>query len=296
MAHRCTCLVEQETGRVHFRSAYEPSCSETVRSAYLIHLTFSSQLHSQSSVISVSEINYLCVHKKLRSKRLAPVLIKEVTRQCHLKGVFQAIYTGGVVLPTPVSVCRYNHRLLNIPKLVDTRFCYVPRHMTLARMVRLNKVASETSLPGLREMEEKDVVAVAHLYTQYMKRFDTAPLFDVDECRHQFLSGRGHGELGSGGPGRRKNQVTWSYVVEVSHVQDNDIQRLSLTCALFPRTQKQEKLRISSHSTHYPPRSSETPNTLSLKPLIYTITRQRQDLKVTEAPIRMVHSRKDCCR
>ncbi|KAJ7046894.1 Myristoyl-CoA:protein N-myristoyltransferase, N-terminal domain-containing protein [Mycena alexandri] len=27
-----------------------------------------------------SEINYICVHKKLRSKRLAPVLIKEVTR------------------------------------------------------------------------------------------------------------------------------------------------------------------------------------------------------------------------
>ena len=54
----------------------------------------------------MSEINFLCVHKKLRSKRLAPVLIKEVTRQCHLKGIFQAMYTAGVVLPTPVSTCR----------------------------------------------------------------------------------------------------------------------------------------------------------------------------------------------
>ncbi|EEB94422.1 hypothetical protein MPER_06766, partial [Moniliophthora perniciosa FA553] len=32
-----------------------------------------------------AEINYLCVHKKLRAKRLAPVLIKEETRQVHLK-------------------------------------------------------------------------------------------------------------------------------------------------------------------------------------------------------------------
>ena len=53
-----------------------------------------------------SEINFLCVHKKLRSKRLTPVLIKEVTRQCHLTGVFQAIYTAGAVIPTPIACSR----------------------------------------------------------------------------------------------------------------------------------------------------------------------------------------------
>lgn len=67
------------------------------------------------SIITVTEINYLCVHKRLRSKRLAPVLIKEVTRQTHLKGIFQAIYTAGVIIPTPVSTCRsvlYCHQYL----------------------------------------------------------------------------------------------------------------------------------------------------------------------------------------
>jgi glycylpeptide N-tetradecanoyltransferase len=52
------------------------------------------------------EINFLCVHKKLRSKRLAPVLIKEVTRRVNLRGIFQAVYTAGVLLPKPVSACR----------------------------------------------------------------------------------------------------------------------------------------------------------------------------------------------
>ena len=52
------------------------------------------------------EINYLCVHKKLRSKRVAPVLIKEITRRVNLTGVFQAVYTAGVILPSPVSKCR----------------------------------------------------------------------------------------------------------------------------------------------------------------------------------------------
>jgi hypothetical protein len=53
------------------------------------------------------EINFLCVHKKLRSKRLAPVLIREITRRVNCKGIFQAVYTAGVVLPKPVGTCRY---------------------------------------------------------------------------------------------------------------------------------------------------------------------------------------------
>ena len=56
------------------------------------------------------EINFLCVHKKLRSKRLAPVLIREITRRVNCKGTFQAVYTAGVVLPKPVATCRYWHR------------------------------------------------------------------------------------------------------------------------------------------------------------------------------------------
>lgn len=53
------------------------------------------------------EINFLCVHKKLRSKRVAPVLIREITRRVNLKGIFQAVYTAGVVLPKPVGTCRW---------------------------------------------------------------------------------------------------------------------------------------------------------------------------------------------
>ena len=53
------------------------------------------------------EINFLCVHKKLRTKRLAPVLIKEITRRVNLQGIFQAVYTAGVILPSPVSKCRF---------------------------------------------------------------------------------------------------------------------------------------------------------------------------------------------
>lgn len=71
--------------------------------------------------VKVVEINFLCVHKKLRSKRLAPVLIREITRRVNLTGIFQACYTAGVVLPKPVTTCRYWHRSLNPKKLIEVR-------------------------------------------------------------------------------------------------------------------------------------------------------------------------------
>lgn len=64
------------------------------------------------------EINFLCVHKKLRSKRVAPVLIREITRRVHMKGIFQAVYTAGVVLPKPVSTCRYTYDGYEIRKKI----------------------------------------------------------------------------------------------------------------------------------------------------------------------------------
>ncbi|KZT56406.1 N-myristoyl transferase [Calocera cornea HHB12733] len=170
------------------------------------------KLSIRNQVVDATEINFLCVHKKLRSKRLAPVLIKEVTRRVHLEGVFQAIYTAGVVLPTPVSTCRYYHRTLNLPKLVDVGFTSVPRSSTLARIVRQTKLPDKTTLPGLREMEAKDIPEVETLMNEYMKRFDMIPVFSREEIEHTFLSGKGTEPMIN--EARRTDQVVWAYVVE----------------------------------------------------------------------------------
>ncbi|ESO02889.1 hypothetical protein HELRODRAFT_81102, partial [Helobdella robusta] len=69
------------------------------------------------------EINFLCVHKKLRAKRVAPVLIREVTRRVNCFGIFQAVYTAGVVLPKPVSSCRFLLLLFIIAYFSALRFC-----------------------------------------------------------------------------------------------------------------------------------------------------------------------------
>jgi glycylpeptide N-tetradecanoyltransferase len=137
--------------------------------------------------VRIVEINFLCVHKKLRSKRLAPVLIKEVTRRVNGTGVFQAIYTAGTVLPVPVASSRYYHRSLHPKKLVQVGFSRLGHRMTMARMQKLYKLPTETSTPGIRPMQESDVPGVHRLLTQYLEKFRMKILFTEAEIRHWML-------------------------------------------------------------------------------------------------------------
>ena len=154
--------------------------------------------------LKVTEINFLCIHKKLRSKRLAPVLIKEITRRCYLNGTYQAIYTAGVVLPTPVSSCRYYHRPLDWLKLYEVGFSPLPHGSTKARQITKNHLPSVTSTPGLRPMQLKDADAVHDLLERYEQRFALNQAFSKEEINHWLV----HKENPD------KEQVVWSYVVE----------------------------------------------------------------------------------
>merc|ERR1712048_1289547 len=80
------------------------------------------QIQVYERSVKMAEINFLCVHKKLRSKRLAPVLIKEITRRVNCEERWQAVYTAGIVIPRPVARNRYWHRSLNPKKLVEIGF------------------------------------------------------------------------------------------------------------------------------------------------------------------------------
>ncbi|KAL5289973.1 NMT1 family protein [Megaselia abdita] len=145
-----------------------------------------SQVRSYDKVLKVVEINFLCVHKKLRSKRVAPVLIREITRRVNLTGIFQAAYTAGVVLPKPVSSCRYWHRSLNPKKLIDIKFSHLSRNMTLQRTIKLYKLPEEPRTRGFRKIQPKDMNATHKLLDDYLKKFNLCPVFTKEEFRHWF--------------------------------------------------------------------------------------------------------------
>lgn len=133
------------------------------------------------------EINFLCVHKRLRSKRLAPVLIKEVTRRVNLQGIFQAAYTAGVVLPKPVASCKYWHRTINPKKLIDIGFTRLQHLMTMARTIRLYALPDAPRTPGMRPLEGRDVPAACKLLNEYLEKFALHPHFTEAEFAHALL-------------------------------------------------------------------------------------------------------------
>lgn len=149
--------------------------------------------------VNMVEINFLCVHKRLRSKRMAPVLIREITRRVHLNGIFQAIYTAGVVLPKPIAKCRYYHRSLNPKKLIDVKFSTLTKNMTMKRTLRLYSLPEAPRIEGFKELTKEHIPQVYEQLVKYLDKFDLSPKFSKEEVEHWFLP--------------RENVVN-SYVVE----------------------------------------------------------------------------------
>jgi glycylpeptide N-tetradecanoyltransferase len=148
--------------------------------------------------VKMVEINFLCVEQKYRSHRLAPVLIKEITRRVHLQNLWQAVYTAGVLLPKPVAKCTYYHRNLNIQKLLDVKFTYLSPNLNLARAKGVYKLPKETSVPNIRPMEANDVDAVYNLLKENMSKFKIKAYYSKEEVAHWMVP---------------RKKVVYSYVI-----------------------------------------------------------------------------------
>lgn len=151
------------------------------------------------TMMDLVEINFLCIHKKLRAKRLTPVLIREITRKVNLRGIWQAAYTAGALLPRPISCSRYYHRSLNPKKLIEVGFSRLQPRMTMARTIKLNSVKSTTTVPGIRPLCEKDIPAACALFMKYMAQFEMHVNVAEDEFSHWYLP---------------RDGVVYTYVVE----------------------------------------------------------------------------------
>jgi glycylpeptide N-tetradecanoyltransferase len=71
-------------------------------------------LRIQGETRRAAEVNFLCVHAKLRARRLAPVLIRELARRITLARCWHAIFTSGQRMPDAhlVASCPYVQRAL----------------------------------------------------------------------------------------------------------------------------------------------------------------------------------------
>lgn len=136
----------------------------------------------------MAEINFLCVHKKLRHKRLAPVLIKEITRRVNLRNIWQATYTAGVVLPKPVAKCRYWHRSINPKKLIEIGFTSLRDRMTLSQTIKHYRLPDNSTVP-LEVLTREDIPSAHALLTNYLaSKCRLVHKFSEEELAHMLLT------------------------------------------------------------------------------------------------------------
>ncbi|KAF2484008.1 acyl-CoA N-acyltransferase [Neohortaea acidophila] len=184
------------------------------------------------SKFNATEINFLAIHRKLRGKRLAPELIKEVTRRCYLNGIYQALYTAGTLLPTPVSTCRYFHRSLDWEHLYKTGFSHLPPGSTELKQKYRYKVESHTSLKGLRPMKKEDVPAVKDLLTRYLDRFHLRQDWTDEEIEHWLCSEASKG-------------VVWTSVVEIDGKITDFVSYYLLESTVLRSNNRQDTIRAA---------------------------------------------------
>ena len=141
--------------------------------------------------VTMAEINFLCVHKKFRTKKLAPVLIKEITRRVHLYDIWQAVYTAGVMIPTPIANSTYWHRGLQPKKLVECGFSSLPLNTPMSKHVKRFALPAEPNIEGLRPMKVEDAPQVHKLLNEFLSQFKFHVTFSQEEIVHFFIPREG---------------------------------------------------------------------------------------------------------
>lgn len=131
-------------------------------------------------------INFLCVHKKLRKKRMAAVLIQKITSICVNQECYQAVYSSGTYLPTPVAELQYYHRILDYSHLVKVGFHKPDKtysESTMKKALAITFPENKNIVP----LEEKHIKDATKCLLKYQNKFTVHPLFNEDQFKHQFL-------------------------------------------------------------------------------------------------------------
>ena len=77
------------------------------------------------------------------------VLIEEASRRIHMRNMLWAVYTSGTLLPKPFCQTTYYHRNLDLKKLVDAKFTYLPHNINMTKAIKCYVLPSETFVSAL---------------------------------------------------------------------------------------------------------------------------------------------------
>eukprot|EP01122_Echinamoeba_exundans_P012861 TRINITY_DN5501_c0_g1_i1.p1 TRINITY_DN5501_c0_g1~~TRINITY_DN5501_c0_g1_i1.p1 ORF type:complete len:493 (+),score=99.09 TRINITY_DN5501_c0_g1_i1:36-1481(+) len=139
-------------------------------------------IRSYSKTFEAFTVQQLTVHKKLRGKKLARLIVRELVRRIQLKAphIQQAVFALGVDMPfNCVSEARIWHRPLNARKLVDLQY--------LLASEQESQLPRKERTPELTLMTEADLESTWRLTCSYLERFPFAPTLTLSEFGNKYF-------------------------------------------------------------------------------------------------------------
>jgi glycylpeptide N-tetradecanoyltransferase len=150
--------------------------------------------------IKIVTINFLCVHRKIRNKYLAPLLIKEVTRRTNLMNIWQAIFTDEVNIGEPFCISTYYHRVLNLKNAIKAKFINVSENLSYENIDDSIKRTFDINKPKYKfELLKEEYLDEAYLlYKNFVNKKKIYYNYSLEEFKHIFMS---------------RENVTYTYVL-----------------------------------------------------------------------------------
>lgn len=139
--------------------------------------------------IDIITINFLCVHRKLRNKYLAPLLIKEITRRTNLLNIWQAVFTDDINIGTPYSSSQIYHKIVNLKKALFVDFISLDKSLTYEKLdIKIkNKFKINNNLKNyFKILEKEDLLETYDFYNKNIKNKKIYFNYSFEEFCHMF--------------------------------------------------------------------------------------------------------------
>ena len=118
----------------------------------------------------IAEIDFLCVKKGERNKKMCPLLINKIQKKFNDINIYEAIFTSEHNYPNKITHCDYYVRFINIKKLYDIKYI---NNLLDEKQFELPKIKGNKSL-----IKITNYIECLNLYNKYYRKFDCYELFD----------------------------------------------------------------------------------------------------------------------
>ena len=147
------------------------------------------KLRLNKNILDTVETNFLCIHPKLRNKRLVPQLIKELKRQFNLKGYFHGTFVDTEYIYTPFATVKRFNRAINPKQLVETKYIRLEDKVNIKDVKKTLKLPEKPS-KNFVKMEEHHIDQAFDVFNNYIGKYSCHIILNKKEFNDLFINNK----------------------------------------------------------------------------------------------------------